>query len=240
MRALLHWLLIASCVALIASPRVAHAAAPPADLMSRLAVHAAGFETMKTHASYSVSGELQTLAVDGAVDDTKEMTGNVVADGKKAHFTLVKYTENGADKTDEAKQEAKGEAAKKKDPKKKKDIRMPFHADEQARYDFDIVETDATDPTRVRITFVPKQRAEDTIEGSAWVDTKTGTVVSAGFKLSQPPSFVDYVHITMEFTAPTSLGPAVSHVALTGKGGFLFFKKEFRADAKLGNYAISP
>lgn len=240
MRVLLHWLLIASCLLLISAPRAAHAAAPSADLMSRLAIHAAGFETMKTHASYSVSGELQTLAIDGAVDDTKEMTANVVADGKKAHLKVVKYTENGADKTDEAKQKAKDDAAKKKSKKKKTNIRMPFHADEQSRYDFDIAETDAADPTHVRITFVPKQKAEDTIEGSAWVDTKTGTVVSAGFKLSQPPSFVDYVHITMEFAAPTSLGPAISHVAMTGKGGFLIFKKEFRADAKLSQYAISP
>jgi hypothetical protein len=240
MRVLLQWLTIASCLLLVSLPRAARAAAPSADLLSRLAVHAAGFETMKTHASYSVAGELQTLAIDGAVDDTKEMTANVTSDGKKAHLDVVKYTENGADKTDEAKQKAKDEAAKKKDPKKKKSIRMPFHAAEQSRYDFDVVETDAQDPSRVRITFVPKQTAEDTIEGSAWVDTKTGTVVSAGFKLSQPPSFVDYVHITMEFAEATPLGPAVSHVALTGKGGFLFFKKEFRADAKLTKYAISP
>jgi hypothetical protein len=224
---------------LFLAPRDAHGAAPSADLMQHLAVHAAGFETMKTHASYAVDGELQTLATDGLVDGTKELTGNVVADGKKAKFKVVKYTENGADKTDEAKQKAKEAAAKNKKDKKK-NIRMPFHATEQGRYDFDVVETDPNDPSRIRISFVPKTKAEDTIEGSAWVDTKTGTVVSAGFKLSQPPSFVDYVHVTVEFGAPTALGPAVSHVSITGKGGFLVFRKEFRADAKLSSYAITP
>jgi hypothetical protein len=117
---------------------------------------------------------------------------------------------------------------------------MPFHASEQARYDFDVVETDVADPSRVRIAFTPKVTADDTVEGSAWVDTKTGTVVSAGFKLSKPPTFVDYVHITVEFGAPTKLGPAISHVSLSGKGGFLFFRKEFRANATLSGYAITP
>ena len=206
--------------------------------MAKLATHAAGFETMKTHASYAVSGKLETLASDGLVDGNKVMTGNVVADGKKARFKVVKYTEDGADKTDEAKEKAREQANKKK--KDKKNIRMPFHADEQARYDFDVVETDANDPSRVRISFVPKTKSDTTLEGSAWVDMKTGTVVSAGFKLSQPPTFVDYVHITVEFGAPTKLGPAVSHVSMTGKGGFLFFRKEFRADATLSGYAITP
>jgi hypothetical protein len=232
-------MLIASCWLLVLAPGVAQAAAPPADLLSRLAVHAAGFETMKTHASYAVDGELQTMATGGIVDSTKLMTANVVADGKKAKFKVVKYTEDGTDKTDEAKQKAKDAAAKNRKDKKK-NLRMPFHASEQARYDFDVVETDARDPSRVRISFVPKIKAEDTLEGSAWVDTKTGTVVSAGFKLSQPPSFVDYVHITVEFGAPTALGPAVSHVSITGKGGFLMFRKEFHADAKLSQYAIIP
>ena len=240
MQQLARWIAIAACTLLFALPRTAHAAQPSSDLMTRLAVHAAGFETMKTHASYAVDGKMETLASDGVVDGNKEMTGNVVADGKKAHFKVVKYTEDGADKTDEAKQKARDQVAKNKKDKNKRNIRMPFHAGEQARYDFDVVETNAQDPSRVRIAFVPKVTADDTVEGSAWIDTRSGTVVSAGFKLSKPPSFVDYVHITVEFGAPTKLGPAISHVALTGKAGFLIFKKDFRADATLSGYAITP
>lgn len=223
---------------LLCSSRESRASTPSAGLMARLAVHAANFEKMKTHASYALDGTLETLDRDAAVDSNKSMQGNIVADGKKAHLDVVKYTEDGTDKTQEARDKAREQAAKKKD--KKKNIRMPFHADEQARYDFDQVETDALDPARVRISFVPKIKTENTIEGSAWVDTKTGTVVSAGFKVSQPPAFVDYVHITVEFGASTALGPAVSKVTLTGKGGFLFLRKAFRADATLSHYAIIP
>ena len=40
--------------------------------------------------------------------------------------------------------------------------------------------------------------------------TKTGTLLSAGFKLSKPGTFVDYVHITVGTSA--SLGGAI-HIA---------------------------
>ncbi|MEO8878225.1 MAG: hypothetical protein ABI461_21710 [Polyangiaceae bacterium] len=211
---------------------------PSADLMKRLAVHAASFEKMKTHASYALDGRMETLDSDAVVDSEKIMTGNIIAVGKKAHLDVTKYTEDGTDKTQEAQDKARDAAKKKRD--KKKNIRMPFHADEQARYDFDQIETDKLDRSRVRISFVPKIKTESTIEGSAWVDTKTGTVVSAGFKVSQPPAFVDYVHITVEFGAATALGPAVSKVTLTGKGGFFFLRKNFRADATLSKYTIVP
>ena len=89
-------------------------------------------------------------------------------------------------------------------------------------------------------TFVPKVKADDTIEGSAWVDMQAGTVLTAGFKMSKTPMFVDYVHITVEFGASTSLGPAISKIHLDGKGGFLFWNKIFRATATVSDYAITP
>jgi hypothetical protein len=236
-----------SAVALItsASLRAAEAAAPAPELMSRLAVHAASFERMKKHASYAVSGRLEKFdeaAPEKAPDEVKEMKARVVADGTNVRFEVVKYSEDGTDKTAEAQQKARERAAeaKKNGGDKKKEFRMPFFAGEQVRYTFDEVETDSNDPSRVRISFVPKARAEDTIEGSAWVDARTGTVVSAGFKMSKTPAFVDYVHITVEFGAPTALGPAVSRVKLDGRGGFLFFRKAFRVDARISDYAIVP
>ena len=47
---------------------------------------------------------------------------------------------------------------------------------------------------------------EHATEGSAWVDTKAGTLLSAGFKLSKPGFLVDYVKLTLVFGAPTELG----------------------------------
>ncbi|MEO8798052.1 MAG: hypothetical protein ABI551_09225, partial [Polyangiaceae bacterium] len=177
--------------ALVFTPRLALAAPPSPDLMAKLARHAAGFEKMKTHESYSLGGTLQTLAASDAADSTKAMTARVTADGKRTHFSVVKYTEDGEDKTDEARAKAtehdRKKALEKPGEKKKRDLTMPFLKSEQGRYAFDQVEVDAIDPSRVRITFVPKETDDDTIEGSAWVDTKTGTVLSTGFKLSKLP-----------------------------------------------------
>ena len=212
--------------------------------MARLAVHAAAFETLKKHASYVIGGMLQTIAANDVTDSTRTMRARVSANGNHTHVDVLSYTENGEDKTDEARNktaesEKKREADSKSVKPKKRDLRMPFLQSEQARYVFDQVEVDAVDPTRVRITFVPKETDDDTIEGSAWVDTKTGTVVSAGFKLSRAPTFIDYVHITIEFGLPTKLGPAPSKASVTGKGSVLFFSKRFRGEATFSDYQVS-
>ena len=235
---------IALFSAAVAAPRAAHAAPPAADLMDRLAVHAAGFETLKKHASYVIGGILQTIAADDATDSTRTMRARVTPDGDRTHVDVLSYTENGEDKTDEARaktaEREKARAADEKNGKsKKRDLKMPFLKSEQPRYVFDVAEVDAADPARQRITFVPKQTSDDTIEGSAWVDTKTGTVISAGFKLSRTPTFIDYVHITIEFGLPTKLGPAPSRASVTGKGGVLFFSKRFRGEATFSDYRAS-
>ena len=235
---------IALFSAALATPRVALASPPSADLMARLEVHAAAFETLKRHASYVIGGMLQTIAADDVTDSTRTMRALVTANGDHTHVNVLRYTENGVDKTDEARtktaeSEKKREAELQSGKPKKTELRMPFLKSEQSRYVFDQVEMDAVDPSRVRITFVPKDRADDTIEGSAWVDMKTGTVVSAGFKLSRTPSFVDYVHITIEFGAPTKLGPAPSKASVTGRGGVLFFRKRFHGEATFSDYRVS-
>jgi hypothetical protein len=218
-------------------------AAPPApELLARLADHAEKFEQMKKRASFDVSGQLNLLDSDGKVDGTKTLVGHLEADGKNTKFTIIRFTEDGEDKTDEArkKQAAHDEEKNKEEAKNgKRELRMPFHQHEQPRYTFDQVEAAKGDPSRVRITFVPKIREEDTFEGSAWVDTKSGTVLSAGFKLSRTPMFVDYVHITIVFGAPTPLAPAVSRVSVDGRGGVLFLRKRFHGEAVLSNHRVA-
>ena len=233
---------LAIALSLTSAGRTARAAPPSPDLIRKLATHAAGFEKMKKHASYAVNGKLEGLSRDEKkTESVKAMQAHVVADGTKAKFDIEHYTEDGADKTEEARKKQRdreAERARKNEPKK--DFHMPFLDSEQTRYVFDQTEVDPADPNRVKITFVPKERAEDTVEGSAWVDAGLGTVLSAGFKLSKTPTFVDYVHITVEFGVPTTLGPAVSHVHLDGKGGVLFWSKIFRLDATLSSYAVVP
>jgi hypothetical protein len=236
-------LALAAALVALAAPRDALAEPPSAELMKRLATYAAGFDSMRTHASYAVEGKLESLDGDGKTDGVKEMRARVDADGTRTSFVVLKYTEDGEDKTEDAREKARERTAEREKEKKadreKKEIKMPIAASEQPRYTFDVVETDKADPSRVRISFVPKVKEDNTIEGSAWVDQNAGTVVSAGFKLSRTTMWIDYVHVTVEFGAPTSLGPAVSKVALEGKGGVLFFRKKFRGEATLSNYRIA-
>ena len=99
---------------------------------------------------------------------------------------------------------------------------------------------DGLDPTRVQIAFVPKIRERDTIEGTAWVDTKSGTVLSTGFKLPKPPSAMDYVHVQMVFGASTPLGPSISKVEVEAAGGILFVRRHLRGSATLTNHVLVP
>jgi hypothetical protein len=228
-------------LSLLLAPRRALAAPPSPELLAKLADYAVRFERQRTHASYAVQGRLDELDSDGKPEETKELWGHVDADGQEARLTVVRYIDDGKDKTADAIKEARESAEKSKKKKKEgKELKMPIRADEQSRYVFDQVESDPQDPARVRITFVPKEIADDTVEGSAWVNADSGAPISAGFKLSRTPFFVDFIHFTVEFGAKTSLGPAVSTVTVDGKGGIPLFRKHFRATASLSDYRILP
>ena len=228
-------------VSLLLFPRAAHAAPPSPELLAKLADYATHFERQRTHASYAVEGRLDALDSDGKPEETKELWGRVDADGQEARLVVLRFVDDGKDKTADAIKEARESAEKSKKKKKEgKELKMPIRAEEQSRYVFDLVETDAQDPARVRITFVPKEIADDTVEGSAWVNANSGAPISAGFKLSRTPFFVDYIHFQVEFGVKTSLGPAVSKVTVDGKGGIPLFRKHFRAIASLSDYTILP
>jgi hypothetical protein len=218
--------------------REARALPPAPELMAKLGQYAARFERQRTHASYAIEGRLELLEADGSPGSAKELWGHVEADGAAARLTVIRYLEDGKDKTEEGIREAREAAEKKKN--KSHELKLPILAEEQARYIFDEAEIDPGDASRIRITFVPKERQEDTVEGSAWVDSVSGAPISAGFKLSRTSFFVDYVHFSVEFGALTALGPAVSKVNVEGKGGILFFRKRFRAVATLSEYSILP
>jgi hypothetical protein len=216
------------------------AAPPSAELLDRMAAYAASFEAMRNRASFAVDGRMETLDRAGHSGDVKELKARVEGDGKDTRLLVLKYTEDGEDKTADAEKKARDRAAERKAHPDKKRLRIPILASEQPRYVFDQVETDGADSNRVRIAFVPKVPADDTIEGSAWIDTRTGAPISAGFKISKTPMFVDYLHFTVEFGAQTGLGAAVSKVEVDGDGGVLFFRKRFHGTATLSDYRIVP
>jgi hypothetical protein len=228
-----------AAVASLGSARTATAEPPAHEVMARLAAYAARLDSMRTHASYRFDGELSTFDRHGDADSLKAMRGRVDADGTITHMTVLRYTEDGEDKTSEAQKKALDSEKRKKDTDRPR-FRLPILADQQPRYVFDQIATDPSDPSRVKISFVPKNPAADTIEGSAWVDTRSGCLLSAGFKLSKPSTFVDYVHVSVEFGGTTSLGTAISNVEVDGQSGFLFFHKRFHGEARVYDYTIIP
>jgi hypothetical protein len=233
-------LAVVAVIALALAASSAHADAPSPELMTKLAAYAAQFEAQGNRASYTVEGRMDLLDSDGKVDSYKEAKAHVDANGGDPRVTVIRFVEDGKDKTADAAAKARESDLKRKKKREQGHrLRMPVRADQQARYVFDQVETDASS-SRARVTFVPKTPAEDTFEGSAWVDTTAGTIISAGFKLSRTPMFVDFVHFSVEFGAQTSLGPAASKLTVEGEGGILFFRKHFVVKATLSDYRIAP
>jgi hypothetical protein len=210
--------------------------------MQKLGAYAVRFETIRTHASYAVEGKLESIDGSNRIDSRKTMKAHVDSDGHKVKFSILQYMEDGLDKTGEAKDKQKKQEAEdaNKPPSTKREWRMPFHPGEQPRYYFDQVEVDARNPARVRIAFRPKIQEDDTIEGSAWVDTTAGTLITAGFKLVRPPTLVNQVHVTMFFGEQTSLGPVPSRISVDAAGGVLFVHKRYHGEATLSNYRLVP
>ncbi len=225
---------LAALAFVASSSSVARAQPPDPALMARLADYAARFDSLRSRASYTIDGRLEFVDGEGKASGVRAMKARFEG-GAPSRFTILRYTEDGQDKTEEARKEARESSAK---PKKQKRLHMPLEASEQPRYAFDQVEVDAADPARVRIAFTPKVGADDTIEGSAWVDATTGSLLSAAFKLSKTPMFVDYVHFVVQFDTPTPVGRAVSTIAVDGGGGFLFFRKHFQGIATLSDYRL--
>jgi hypothetical protein len=184
---------------------------------------------------------MDSLDVDGHVDGSKEIVVRISpSPGDEPMTDIVRYTEDGEDKTDEAREKARERREKRKaEGKPRKDFHLPFLASEQSRYVFTQIERDRMYPTRVRIGFQPKVPAEDAYKGSAWVDEHDGEVLTIGFSLSKNPTFIDHIDVTVSFDLATKLGRAPSRLTFEAKGGLLFIRKRYRGSATISNAAIS-
>jgi hypothetical protein len=216
-------------------------------LMVGLGQHAARFEDMKRRGAFTMSGKMEEVDGDGHPSDTKEIVlRSTPTPAPMDRITnVIRFLDNGKDMTADAQKRATERRIKRlKDPElqaeaKKKDLKLPFLASEQARYVFTLAERDASKPGHVRIAFVPKTPAEDAIKGSAWVDENDKEVLSVGFSLSKNPTFVDHVEITIQFGLPTQLGRAPSTLSFDGRGGFLFIRKHYRGVATLSDPRVA-
>ena len=230
---------LVSIGAIIFAARNVGAEPPAPELMAKLATTSAGFDTIRKHATFSVETRVETLDGDGHVTGVKTISEHVVHEGVTTHVVIDKATKDGKDWTRQAQhEEDEKHAANEKDEKKGR-LDIPFLASEQSHYVFDVVETDPSNPARVRIAFRPKDPDSHSVEGSTWVDRDAAQFVSAGFKVSKPGIFVDYVHVTVEIGATTEVGPALSRIKFEGKGGFLFFHKHIRGSVVFSNYKVA-
>ena len=220
-------------------PRTAAAQPPDPALLERLSHQAKAFEEFGKHASFRSEARVEELDGDGKVTSTQLQQSRIEADGKTTHEIVERATKDGKDVTAEEQEKTKKEEAEAAKQKKAdgEGLTIPFASD---AYVYDQVGVDAADPSRVEISFTPKKPTKHTLEGKAWVDTTSGTILSAGAKLSKPPTFVDWVHFTVELGAKTPLGPAMSHLTFEVKAGLLFIKKHIRGDVKMSDYTIAP
>ena len=213
------------------------AAAASASLdvtLDKLEQHAAQFEKMKRRASYTLTGKMERVDGSGNVAETKEMT--VKVNGMAAE--VVRYVEDGLDKT--AEERARRGGTGRMSTGKVARMRLPFLASERPRYSFRIKEVDAKYPSRLLIEFTPKNPADDTAYGTAWVDSVAGEVLTIRFSPNKKPRFVDDIDVAIHFDSKTSLGRAPSKVTFEASGGFLFIKKRYRGTATISNAVITP
>jgi hypothetical protein len=233
-----------AAVALVcALPRVASAQPPDPALLERISHHIKTLDVIEKRASVRVEQITEELDGEGKISSTKKQLSHIEADGTSAHEIVDRCTKDGKDVTAEAQEEVKKAEAEQAKEKKKdgKDegeaLTLPFASD---GYAYDQIAVDQADPTRVEISFVPKTPTKHTVEGNVWVDTTSGTIISAGAKLSKPPTFVDWVHFTVELGAKTPLGPAMSRLTFEAKAGILFIKKHIRGEVKMTDYRLLP
>ncbi|WP_394830338.1 hypothetical protein LVJ94_27905 [Pendulispora rubella] len=203
----------------------------PAELLAKLAGTSAQFEAMMGKASFTVTGHM----------DDKEGTARVTMQGERAKVEILKYIEDGQDKTEEAKQKAAERAREPRKARSSRDeVHMPFLAGEQAKYDFWVGDVDARDPTHLRVFFHAKVPAENLMNGSAWVDAPSGDLLTASVTASKTPAFIDYVRAKFEFGERTSMGPAISKLSFDTAGGFLFVRKHYQGSATFTSYELKP
>jgi len=233
---------VVAAVLVIGAPHAGRAEAPPvatsealAPLLGRLARHATQFEEMKRRGSFTLSGRMEELDGKGQVDGTKEMVVRSTATPSERLVEVIRYVEDGTDKTAEARKKAQKRRAERKagKPDKTKDMHLPFLASEQHRYVFTLLERDPANASRVRIGFKPLVVAETAFKGSAWVDESAGEILTMGFSPTKNPTFVDHIDITMRFDLSTPLGRAPSSVTFDARGGFLVIRKHYRGAATI-------
>jgi hypothetical protein len=217
----------------IAGPAAAEP--PSAELLARLAHHVQNLDEIDKRATLRLDERIEEKDGDGKVVGTTTEVAHVETTGTLVTHKVVEHAvKDGVDVTAKEQDEANKREAKAK-ANKGDELLIPFQSD---AYVYDLIATDPADPTHVEIAFTPKARGKKTVDGKAWVDTSAGTILSATARMSKPPMFVDWAHLTVVLGAPTPLGPAVSHIVVDANISILFVHRSIHADVKLSGYEV--
>lgn len=212
--------------------------------MKGLAAHAQAFEDMAKRGAFTLTFHVEQVGDKGEVSDVKDMSvrSTPIQGSDERTSKILKYTEDGKDKTAEAQKKADDRRAEKKKPKDKSksvSLDLPFAPAAQPKYIFSIAERDPKNASLVRINFNPKKPAEELIKGSVWYDEAKSQIVSIGFSLSKNPTFVDHVNCTVVFGLPTPLGMAPSQINFDVRGSFLFVHRKYRGSATFSDATLA-
>ena len=230
--------LVAIASLALAFPAYAKPVSP--ELMHRLAAFAATSDAEEKRLSCLMDGKF-----DLSINDHHsrfEVSARIEGTGGEPKITVLKYTEDGVDKTAEGQKKAREfilDRERQNNNGANDDLQMPVLAGVQDQYVFDEVDR-SPDGTHVKIQFTPKHPSKKTVEGSAWVDDATGSVLSTSFGVSKTPIFIQWMHVAMEFFARTPLGPAPSKVAVDAEAAILFVHVRIHAEAVLSGYTDAP
>ncbi|HYV45173.1 MAG TPA: hypothetical protein VFA20_09950 [Myxococcaceae bacterium] len=222
---------LAALLVLLAPPE------PSPELMKKLADSDARLLRLYKEGAVTMTSRVEELDKGGNVQHTQTVAMRLTVKDGAQQVEVLSAARDGQDITaDERK-----EQAARQDPKGKTNQRqqltLPFAAESQSSYAFQLLGPDANNPALQRIGFGPRgKKSKDLWVGEAVVDPQAGEVKWLKQRPSELPAFVDAIDMVLEFGASTSMGSAVSTVHMDGEGGLPFFKKRFRSVITFKDY----
>lgn len=102
-----------------------------------------------------------------------------------------------------------------------------FHPKRQAEFSFRI--DGPADADVVKVRFGPKEDDVKRLKGFALIDAKTGLITHLEGNPSKLPTLLDEFNFAMD-QAETACGPHITRAQISGKGGLLFLRVQFKAE----------
>jgi len=221
-------------------------AEPSPDLMKKLADNDARLLRLYKEGAVTMTSRVEELDKGGKVQHTQTVSMRLLVKDGAQRAEVLSAARDGQDVTaDERKEQAARQAKADEDPKGKmgqrQQLTLPFAAEAQPGYTFQLLGPDANNPAFQRVSFSPRgKKSKDLWVGEAVVDPQSGEVRWLKQRPSELPAFVDRIDMVLDFSAATPDGAAVSTVQMEGEGGLPLFKKRFRSVVTFKDYVPPP